>query len=343
MKEKKKLFYKLKGSVKRKPYFVYDIENNTETGEFVLGAAIRDEKLYKFHDRMKMIDWLFGHKNRGRYGIAHFGLYDLSCLFAHDIPKIFPGKNFAKKGSRLIFARKKSGNNQITFIDSFNHSFESLDRIGKRFGMEKIDGFGMDHCVRDVEMLDLFVKTITDQYYQLGCNFRVTLPSTVMDLYRREWWRGPGWKRIDKKFIDFMRQAYFGAWTDCGILAKVTGKIFQYDINSSYPNVLQKNKYPIIASFGFTRTIQDIMDYDGVSEVDVITDDAILPVRKRDGSIYFPKGRLRGIWSHVLLRECVARGYKIYRLHKGIKFEKSDYLFSDFMKMLYDLRKKDKK
>jgi hypothetical protein len=335
------IFFKLDATAKRlTKYLVFDTENNTKTGEFILGAAIKNGELFKFTEKEKMQSFLLSDKNRGHKLIAHNTLYDLGVLWGTELVNLFDPAKLAIKGTRLLFALRKSGNENIIFLDNFNHSFCSLEKIGDLYGMKKLEGFGMEHCVRDCEILDRYVNDCAQTYHDLNAAYKPTVAGTSLDLYRRNYFSGPGWKKLDKGKMDFMKQSYHGGLTDCYFIGKKKGNFFQYDINSQYPYIMQTTKFPFIASLEYENKLE--LDYDGISEIEIITDKncAVFPINMKGKKIYFPYGNIKGIFTHNVIREAIERGATIKKWIKGIYFKNSDYIFKDYISALYPLKEK---
>ncbi len=307
------IFFKLNYPAKKlENFIVFDTENNPENGEFILGCAIKHDIIYEFYDKQNMINFLFNANNRDYKIFAHNAMYDLTVLLDDKIMLFFDPEKFALKGNRLLFAVHKNGNSNICFFDTFNHSFCSLATIGKLYGMKKTPGFDMQHCIMDCKILNQYVKDCSELYYDNNCSFKATIAGTSLDLYRRNFWKGPGYKKISESNLEFMKKAYFGGLTDCYFVGKKKGIFYQYDINSQYPYIMANTKFPIIASMKYETKLE--IDKDGISEVELEVPENcnIFPVRMgRTRKIYFPYGFINGIFTHNLLREGLEKGLKI--------------------------------
>jgi hypothetical protein len=69
----------------------------------------------------------------------------------------------------------------------------------------------------------------------------------------------------------------------------------------------------------------------------------LLPVKRKDGRVIFPIGKLHGWYTHVELREAEKIGYDITKVYKTQYFKETCEPFKDFIDEMYTLRNKYKK
>jgi len=258
-------------------------------------------------------------------------------LFGLEGLKQFNG--IAMRGSRWIFSKYATGKNAITLCDSFNLYAASLDTIADKLGMEKLPGFGVDHCIRDCEityeLVDFFQNFVNGE----GGQLQLTLPATALDLWRRQFWTGPGWKAVFPSTLAAFSDAYYGGRTECLQIGDLgEGPWTMLDFNSAYTFVQSWVPLPTISTLSLGRFD---LSKEGASHCRVRqrTYLPVLPVRHR-GKLKFPNGEFTGTWTNNELRYGVeigaveiVEGYWTWGTHDA-----EPYL-ADFAKHFYKLRK----
>ncbi|KAF6147471.1 hypothetical protein GIB67_021297 [Kingdonia uniflora] len=144
---------------------------------------------------------------------------------------------------------------------------------------------------------------------------------------------------------EFFRSGYYGEHAD---MYKPYGKsIYYYDVNSLYPFVMKT--YPMSCGTpvwnGNIRGI-DLSEIFGIVQAYIITpkniDKPFLPIRDKNGTLLFPKGKFVGVYLSEELIYVQKLRYKIFML-KGYTFEKKPSLFKNFISKVYESRLKSKK
>lgn len=153
-------------------------------------------------------------------------------------------------------------------------------------------------------------------------------------------------KRAPENVEKFVRRGYFGGRTEIfKPLFKPKDKkerAFLFDVNSLYPTIMQRNRFP--GNFK-SRTDEYIPDSFGFyeAEVDVPLDMYIPPLGiimeiNHTEKLIFPVGRFKGVFSTVELEYAKTLGVKVISTGQGYLFEDAGYLFKDFVDMLYKIR-----
>lgn len=336
------------------PVAAFDVEGDAE--RFVVGAfADEDGKIRVFRDPASLTAAL--RQAKARRVFAHNALYDIGVLIHHlDQAEIL------LKSGRLLKVRFLTPRDAPLILDSFWFWPMALDRVGKVVGLEKlgvefgkdneriswdelIARYGMEaietYCARDAEIVQRAMMLFQEELNRLGGELKPTLAGTAMDLFRRRFLEKPV-PLLPPEVDRFIRQAYYGGRTENFVVGKVRN-IRVYDINSMYPYVMLKYPYPDPQSWRIVEGVTDIrliQEFEGVSEADVIIPDMEfppLPIRY-EGKTVFPVGRLHGVWTHAELREAVARGGKVVRMHRTVFFEEVCRPFASYVQTLYELR-----
>jgi len=305
-----------------------------------------------FRKRNQFWDWAIS-KARPRtrlYIFAHNWGFDGPVL---DLFRILPEQGWELTGAvadapPLILTYKKD-RMTIKIVDTLNIWRTSLDEIGKSIGLRKLkmpdykssqkrwDAYGR----RDVKVIQraclAWFKFLRDN--DLG-SFQMTLASQSFTAFRHRFMPAKIFIDNDEETLGIARDSYVGGRTDCFRIGKYTGEFYYIDVNSMYPSVMRKNKYPI-KLVGHYRNIDDrevnewLKDDCMVVQCTVETDEPIYPV-VRDGRLIFPVGRFditlatpefKYAWEHN----------HVVSIDTVTLYESAE-LFTDFIDTLYNLR-----
>jgi len=204
----------------------------------------------------------------------------------------------------------------------------------------------LEYNRRDTEVTYQLMRFFQDTYNHLGCEMKITLASTALNLWRRKYFPQILYKESmclnDDTINSEIFKAYYGGRTEAfgrGLVKNVR----VYDINSLYPYCMTK-AYPLPQSVvkpkNFTQ--DNIINYEGVSDVEVSIDYLhypLLPYRDElTKKLIFPVGRWRSSYTHLELRKAIELGYKIITIHNQFIYTKTFYPFRDYVENLYKLR-----
>lgn len=115
--------------------------------------------------------------------------------------------------------------------------------------------------------------------------------------------------------------------------------IFNADVSSLYPSAMSSYKYPV----GKSEWIIEPADISriGIYEVDIVCPKnlvvPVLPRREKNGVIWDLYDR-RGIYTSADLENALRFGYKITKIHKGLVYEGSSDVFSNYIKVCYEMK-----
>jgi hypothetical protein len=343
---------------------------------YLVGVYDRDF-FYHYKDTEcvnQFIDKFISHQNRGSVFYAHFGsIFDFPILL-QELNKrpfnIYP----IMKGSKII---------KITLMDDNGHRWYlqdssallnfSLDELTKTFKVahkklhviEKNDSYDMNlyklylkdpktvieylkhDCIGLYEVLENFKKEILD----IGGNMGLTIASTSLKTFNHKYQKNPLYM-CSKELNDELRLAYYGGRTEIFIMYAPPQKndyYSYYDINSLYPTVMEKNRYPISAPL--IHKLPDkrlIMEEDGITFAKVKAPEKLyiplLPAKVKvgyDNKLMFLLGSFEGYWDNHLLRKAIEIGYKVEPI-KSYTFE-TEYIFKDFIHDFYKIKQESEK
>jgi hypothetical protein len=257
--------------------------------------------------------------------------YDLGALFGDSLDEL----DQTLVGGRVI----KAVWGKKTFVDVFNIWPMSVAKIGKAFGLEKLETESMatdkEYVFRDVEIIRRAMLFAWQFARDLGLE---KLPATLGGLCVAVWQEWDGANCHDS--TDLCREALFGGRVELFKTTNETRHICWTDINSLYPSVmrgmfpgpLELWKKKRLPKFGVaTVTIR-------VPKMDLCP----LPFRRDDGMILYPWGKFMGTWTIAEIKNAVALGAKIVKRHECYGTDQGLCSYKDFVDRLYLARQRGK-
>jgi hypothetical protein len=326
-----------------------------------------------FPNVLEYLEWLFSPAFKGDVVFAHAGgRYDNRFLLEHVKAK---GWNFRANmsGGTIVILSVSNGERTIKFGDSYRLMPDALEKIGKTVGLPKIEldptlihekefHEVLDYCYRDCEIVLRGLQLMRDTLTAQGCDFAFTLASIATRYLRRmplQWHkftkRAPGGKfipRDDFKIWDrFCYLAYYGGRTEMFWLGIIRGKIYWFDIVSSYPASMRL-LLPLYFKGQYTPPVNmtkaglaKFLAHPGITECVVRIPDTeyitCLPVKLKDERLVFPVGIVSGAWTNIELSRALELGYEF--LHVGVqhRFEGA-HVLQGFIDKFYRLRQSAK-
>ena len=313
-------------------------------------------KHYTFEKQVDALNFLESRNPSVNIWSTNLG-YDLVNLFRGFMGVL----SITYVGSRVISAQIEKC--PVYFKDTLNHWKISVAEMGKRIGLEKLEGdlFSrrkkptkeelIRRCQRDSEITRRFVEVMTEKYESLGIEIKATIGATALNYYSKNYRKSPKDKIFTKKQLEFLKQGYYGGRTEIFYTKPVEGNILYHDFNSLYPSVMKKHIYPNIGRPYFTKKPElDINSKEflgpseGIAHVEVTSpklDIPYLPYRAETGKLIFPIGTFSGHWTYFELRRAREIGYRINKVHNALEFSfGTDRPFEKFVSYLYQERLK---
>jgi hypothetical protein len=248
----------------------------------------------------------------------------------------------------------------LTFIDSLNYAYISVEKMGNIISMPKLDKPSFlgeypknleewkiidEYNLRDSYITFKFMEFIVNAFEELGATFKNTLASTSMSLFKNKYLKAK-YYGMPKELLLEQFEGYYGGRTEAFKRGQFKD-YFYFDINSLYPSVMYDNIFPDPNSLRVTHenTLKFIMNCEGISKIDIFCpkmDKPLLPQRSKTKRVIFPTGNLKGWFTHPEIREAIKLGYEVKKVYKTQYFSKTCEPFKDFVSELYALRKKYK-
>ncbi len=245
------------------------------------------------------------------------------------------------------------GRQQVKIIDSMNYFQTSLSQMGSALKMQKgdvkfINQYSkpmLTYCKQDVAILR---ESMLSLMRYLRDNDLSRLTHTVSSLALSIFVRKFGETTI---FIDgnedrstAAREAYFGGRTECFKIGKYEGPFYLIDVNSQYPSVMAKYKFPYKTLGWYKRVdVHDLRSLSGrycvVARVDIVTDIPAYPV-KINNRTCFPIGSFTTSLTTPEVEYAFEHNH-IVKVHHIIVYE-HNYLFKPYVDYFYQQRQKYK-
>jgi len=292
-------------------------------------AALTDEgESYYSKGRVEhFLKWL--QQRPERFVYAHNIQYDAGNLFGLDLENF----DFTLVDSRFI--RGLWG--KKVFSDSMNIWPMALAKVGKAFGIKKLETVSMAHdkeyVFRDVEIIRAAMAFAWQFCDLLGLRH---LSPTLGGLAVKIW---KAWGGVNhSEAIPDLRQALYGGHVELFKVHNEESPVSNCDINSLYP-AMMRNSYPgpLEADRGLGKEF-------GIAECEVqVPEMELCPLPWRDprnGKILFPWGKFRGWWTYHELRELKRAGGKVLGVIHSFGANESVRPYAEFVDRLYAIRKK---
>lgn len=168
----------------------------------------------------------------------------------------------------------------------------------------------------------------------------LTAPSLAFNIFKKHYYNSEKHPISKNPYKEdkFIRESYVGGIAE--VFKPVLENGYCYDANSLYPFVMKKFKYPVGRGKFVKGCEIDINNFIGFIECEVIVEKEInfLPYRDLKRGLITPVGEWKGVYFHAEVKKAIELGYKINYI-KGIKYEKEDYIFNNYVSELYKIRK----
>jgi len=207
-------------------------------------------------------------------------------------------------------------NRKVVFLSTQNFLGLSVEKIGKLLDIPKYEvNFETateeqlkEHCRIDT----LIIKTAFGRWldYTQRTNmgrFRNTRASQALTAYRSRFMPYNIYIHSNNKAIELERDSYFGGRTECFYIGTLKKRnIYKLDINSQYPSVMSKYKYPVrLIWYGkcssVKRLAEHLKQYAVTARIYARVKEPIIP-KRIDGHTCFPIGEFDCVVSTEALK-----------------------------------------
>lgn len=238
----------------------------------------------------------------------------------------------------------------LLFLDNMNYFQTSVKVLGDSLGIKKIEmpdqkaSFDLwyRYAKRDVEIL---LKAWQSWLEFLNTNdlgsFGFTIASQAMNAYRHRFMPNKISIHTSGKAITLERLAYRGGRCECFRIGEYHGSDFyMVDVNSMYPFVMLKYRYPCnLISTGHDISINEadqlLADYAMIASCDLKTETPCYAVKIRD-KLLFPVGEFPAVLTSHEIMKAIAAG-DLVKINDWTLYAK-EYLFKDYVNFFYSHR-----
>lgn len=342
----------------------FDIETYGSSNKFLMGSIVNETEQHIFWNQDKLKDFLINSPKMSKAWLFATNLgFDFLGTFGGSFKDLSNFK-YLIRGSDFINIKYINPNKKgtVEFLDTMNFLKVGVKGLGKIIGYEKMtapknlgkkikriskEGQYLEkYNIRDSYISFKFADFLNKSFNSIGATMGYTIASTSMSLFRnkylKDWILQPS-----KENIKFLNNGFYGGRTEAFIRGKINNlNLNLYDINSLYPYVMQKYKYPNPNTLFFVEDSDlSYLKFEGVSLCKIETPkDLNIPLlpHRYDNKLLFPLGKFKGYHSHVELRKAIQLRYKI-KVIKSICYENTFNPFKKFVNNLYTYRMKYKK
>lgn len=332
-------------------FATWDIEaSNWWTLEMI--GCFDGERYIHFRTVPEFLNWVLQPKYQNWRFFAHFGgRYDLNFLFDYLRTDNQVRCSFYCSGSMVLQMTVQIQNLRVRFCDSYRLFYSpktsgesntdnknSLAELTKAFGVKhQKQSYNFQEMTYGRELIEYNewdcrgLYEVIERFYEETGVMSETYASHSLKVWRKDFQKDTLWKpRPEVTYL--VRQSYHGG--RCEVL-KRQGNLKAFDVNSMYPYVMQ---FPLPTHYA-GESLQLTDKYYGFLDVDINVPEEYIPVLPlRLEKLYFPTGRLRGVWSSEELMAAEKQGARIQKIHQGFYFETSP-IFKKFVLKLYALKK----
>lgn len=295
----------------------------------------------------------------GVYHLVNLGYRVVS--FSDDNPFILRFEKFFRKSPRGI-VYKKPKKKTIVILSSTNYYQQTLASLGKVFGIKKLDFdhghvVNMDdpsdreraisYCRVDVRILAAAMKSLFDfiDREELG-QFKETIAGQAFQAFRSRFLEEDDiFIHSHPEALAVERRAYAGGRNEVFQMGKIPGRTYVNDINSMYPFVMAKYKYPV-RHVSFRKTGTPASCEQLIKDGYLLCCDALIETPEpifhlKAERLIFPTGRFWTSLSTPELIEAIKRGY--LKAVKNVSVYEGKEIFAPYVDYMYKARLKAKK
>lgn len=315
--------------------WVFDTEDNSK-GRVYWVNFYNGQEHVPFSDPHRAIEWILDQDGEFwavnlEYDLINlFGpLMDLLCVLTYGGFGLLKASVYGKP---------------ISFLNTLRHWPLSVEEMGDRLGYPKLpfDPTSMAYCQRDCEVTYRFIQSMMERYETMGIHeVRATLPSTALKFYLERFCKVRWMREGDLRIWKFLSLSRYGGRCEIFYTKPVHGRVYEYDINSSYPHAMKTEQFPDLDTMTAGKKTPSF-EHEGVACCTVTAPNMefpLLPYKSETGSkLLFPVGTFTGFWTYPEIRKALELGYTVERVHRCIEYRAMKSPFTKYIDFLYDWR-----
>lgn len=352
----------------RYPYHVFgfDIETTGLNNDFILACITDGTDTYTFRDPIACVEALMSD---AVFADARLIATNLKFDFFGTISEWSKvnGTEYItllEKDGRIYSAElRRKDRSSILFLDTLNYYPTSVEVLGEIIRLEKMEHPSFfpnrpkdedewtaltRYCENDALISKrFFVEFVVEFCHQWQIDVPLTTGSIALHIiqthFMDRYYRVP-----EHEEWMFIHESFCGGHTEVIRRGKIDKISRCYDVNSMYPYVMSARTYPDPNYAAYTNHSSEniIRKYHGFSYVELDYPSTVylpcLPVKIHD-KLLFPTGLIKGVFTHIELRQALADGAHIHKFGKSIYYTRVCQPFTLFINHFYRLRKEYKK
>jgi len=251
--------------------------------------------------------------------------------------------------------------------DTMNHWPLSVEKQGKilskmmGFDFSKLqkDFYGLKYAAMDAIISRSYASMQAVEYKRRGIPLKLTPGAVAMEWYMKgetkdnvPFCRQRVYRTHTEEELDWLYPALKGGRTEVFSVAKHTGKIGYFDINSAYPYSMMSGTFPKLNPHWWVKGNKNIHEfiegeYEGVADciIDASNVNELaqkIPylgyIDEKTKRFIFPLGHFKGRYTFFEIRRAMTLGYK-FEFTKALCYDRATVApFKDYVEAAYELR-----
>lgn len=316
------------------------------------GRAGREniERWIEFDRAEQFWDWVTNQadKRRTLYLCAHNLTFDLLTLqaFSSLATRGFKLSRVYHRGVSTI-VRFADGQRRICALDTMNYYPSKLEELAQHVELTKhkmpsvdaIDAAWLAYCWHDVRIVKTAIERLlkTLESRNLG-SFKPTGPGLAFNIFRHRYMKHEIRAHHLPSVVKLERAAYVGSFTQpFRLMALDGGPYYKLDVNSMYPSVMARFKYPsTFLRWEGRMTTKELREclkgHCVIARVNLVTEEAWYPLLNGGGVVY-PVGDFGSILATRGLTTALKHRHLV-EVVWALVYERAP-LFSGYVRSLY--------
>jgi DNA polymerase family B len=339
-------FDRLSVVAKERNIVAFDTEDDTRGKPMAFafhdGGKHIENSVFYTTSAKEAVEFIYNYPTKSFF-VSHNLEYDLGNLFKHcDFVNV---EEIVK--APLMLQVTLIGTEHV-LMNSLSYFKGSLRDMGKLIGCHKLEGDAQSqlnpaYVKRDAEIVFLYMTMFQKRLVQdFGIPLSLSIGSIAMNSYRSRFMEGNVQATYNHPLL--VDEGYYGGRVEVFHRGIVRRKIYIFDINSSYPNVMRNFAYP---DTNFLEKSKLATHKFGVGHFKVTVPPDIyvpcLPLKSTSGRLFFPVGDFTGFWTYQEIRKAVSQGARVLKEYDGVGTNAECHPFREFVDFFYTQRQKCKK
>lgn len=269
--------------------------------------------------------------------VAHNLQFDIQVL---NLPQLLTANGYKTNLPILAFGAcmwtAHCDKATVHFMDSQNIFPGKLEKLGAEIGRAKLKvdytklktAELMEYCKNDCHILRVaFTRYLQWLYENKLGYFGETVSWQAFNAYRTRFMAVPITVHVDYVVLDYERQAYHGARTECFFVGQAPEEEYTLlDVNSMYAHVMAENEFPVEYDRLVVRPSLDKLsklmeEYYVIADTEIETEEAAYPLRT-GSKLVFPTGVFR-CWLHQIELQHAQHAGTISRVTVALAYRKA--------------------